>query len=218
MIPPARVRRIEAAVGALFPQDVAVALCSISAADPGDLWPEERAAVAGAVPPRRAEFAAGRQAARTALAALGHAPVALPMGPDRAPVWPEGIAGSISHAAGIAVAVVRKGAPLGIDIEDDAPLPEDLWPTLTSDEERAAFPVGDIGRQVRHVFAAKEALFKAQAQGARAMFGFDAVRVTLAETGFDAQIVGNAGAFRIGETVRGRLALVEGLVLAGVAR
>jgi 4'-phosphopantetheinyl transferase EntD len=218
MIPPARVRRIEAAVSALFPQDVAVALCSLSAADPSDLWPEERAAVAGAVPHRQAEFAAGRQAARSALAALGHAPVALPMGPDRAPIWPAGIAGSISHASGLAVAVVRQGAPLGIDIEDDAPLPEDLWPTLTSPEERAAFPPGDIGRQVRRVFAAKEALFKAQAQGARAMFGFDAVRVTLAETGFDAQILWTAGAFRIGETVRGRLALVEGLVLAGVAR
>ena len=214
----ARVQRIEAAIAALFPPDVAVAMCSLSAADPHDLWPEERAAVAGAVPSRRAEFAAGRQAARTALTALGHRPVALPMGPDRAPVWPDGIAGSISHAAGIAVAVVRHGAPLGVDIEDDSPLPEDLWSSLTSPEERAAFPTDNPGLQVRRAFAAKEALFKAQVQGARAMFGFDAVRVTLAEDGFDAQILAQAGAFRIGETVRGRLARVDGLVLAGVAR
>ncbi len=60
--------------------------------------------------------------------------------------------------------------------------------------------------------------FKAQPQGARAMFGFDAVRVTLVENGFDAQFLTNAGAFRTGDTVRGRMALVEGLVLAGVAR
>ena len=215
---PARVKRIEAAVAALFPPEVAVALCSLSAADPHDLWPAERPAVAGAVPQRLAEFAAGRQAARTALMALGHPAVALPMGPDRAPVWPEGIAGSISHAAGIAVAVVRHGAPLGIDIEDDSPLPEDLWPSLTSPEERAALPDGDTGRHVRRVFAAKEALFKAQAQGARAMFGFDAVHMTLAETTFDAQFLTDAGAFRTGDRVQGRLALVEGLVLAGVAR
>ena len=216
---PFRVKRIEAALATLFPPDVAVALCSLAAADPLDLWPTERPAVAGAVPHRQVEFAAGRQAARTALTALGLSPVALPMGPDRAPVWPDGIAGSISHAAGIAVAVVRHGAPLGIDIEADSPLPEDLWPTLTSPEERAAFPSdSNPGLQVRRVFAAKEALFKAQAQGARAMFGFDAVRVTLAEDGFDAQIIAQAGAYRIGETVRGRLALVDGLVLAGVAR
>ena len=215
---PFRVKLIEAAIATLFPQDVAVAMCSLAAADPHDLWPEERPAVAKAVPQRVAEFAAGRQAARTALAALGHPPVALPMGPDRAPVWPKGIAGSISHAAGIAVAVVRHGAPIGIDIEEDSPLPEDLWPSLTSPEERAAFPPGDSGQQVRRVFAAKEALFKAQAQGARAMFGFDAARVTLAEHAFDAQIVAQAGAFRIGERVRGRLALIDGLVLAGVAR
>jgi 4'-phosphopantetheinyl transferase EntD len=218
MTQPARVRRIEAAVGALFPKDVAVALCSLSAADPMDLWPGERPALTGAVPHRLAEFAAGRQAARTALAALGHRAVALPMGPDRAPIWPDGIAGSISHTAGIAVAVVRHGAPLGIDIEDDSPLAEDLWSTLTSPEERSALPPGDTGQQVRRVFAAKEAVFKAQAQGARAMFGFDAVRVTLAESAFYAQFLTNAGAFRSGDKVQGRLALVEGLVVAGVAR
>lgn len=218
MTHPARVKRIEAAVRALFPKDVAVALCGLSAADPTDLWPDERRALAGAVPSRLAEFAAGRQAARTALAALGHAPAALPMGADRAPIWPEGVAGSISHAAGIAVAVVRHGAPLGIDVEDDSPLPEDLWPTLTSPQERAAFPPGDTGQHVRRVFAAKEALFKAQAQGARAMFGFDAVHLTLAETGFDAQFLTDAGAFQKGDRLRGGLALVEGLVVAGVAR
>lgn len=218
MTRPARVKRIEAAIAALFPQDVAVALCSLSAADATDLWPQERAAIAGAVPHRLAEFAAGRQAARAALAALGQRAVALPMGPDRAPIWPEGISGSISHAEGIAIAVVRPGAPLGVDIEADSPLPEDLWPTLTSPEERAAFPPGETGRQARWIFAAKEALFKAQAQGARAMFGFDVVRVTLVEGGFDAQFLVDAGAFRTGDRVQGRLALVEGLVVAGVAR
>lgn len=218
MTQPRRLGQIEAALRALFPAQVAVALCTLAAADPRDLWPEESAAVSGAVPRRLAEFTAGRQAARTALAVLGQAPVALPMGPDRAAIWPEGIAGSIAHAAGLAVAVARRGAPLGVDVEEDSPLPDDLWPTLTSPEERAAFPPGDTGQQVRRVFAAKEAVFKAQPQGARAMFGFDAVRVTLVEDGFDAQFLVDAGAFRTGERLRGRLALVEGLVLAGVAR
>lgn len=218
MIQPSRLKRIETALAALFPADVAVALCTLPAADPRDLWPAERQAVIGAVPHRLAEFAAGRQAARTALAALGLPAVALPMGTDRAAIWPEGIAGSIAHAAGLAVAVARPGAPLGVDVEDDSPLPQDLWPSLTSPQERAAFPNGDPGQQVRRVFAAKEALFKAQAQGARAMFGFDAVQVTLVESGFDAQFLTDAGAFQAGDRVQGRLALVEGLILAGVAR
>ena len=125
MTQPSRLKRIETALAALFPADVAVALCTLSAADPRDLWPAERQAVIGAVPRRLAEFAAGRQAARTALAALGHPAVALPMGPDRAAIWPDGIAGSIAHAAGLAVAVARPGAPLGVDVEDDSPLPQE---------------------------------------------------------------------------------------------
>jgi 4'-phosphopantetheinyl transferase EntD len=218
MTQPPRLDRIERALRALFPEGVAVAVVNVAHVDPGTLWPEERAAVAGAVPHRLAEFAAGRHAARQTLAALDLPPVALPMGPDRAAIWPDGIAGSIAHAAGLAVAVARPGAPLGVDVEDDSPLPQDLWSSLTSPEERASFPPGDPGQQVRRVFAAKEALFKAQPQGARAMFGFDAVSVTLVENGFDAQFLTNAGAFRTGDRVGGRMALFQGLILAGVVR
>jgi 4'-phosphopantetheinyl transferase EntD len=218
MTQPSRLKRIEAALGALFPPDVAVALCTVGAADARDLWPAERAAVEGAVPQRVAEFAAGRQAAQAALFALGEPSVALPMGPDRAPVWPAGIAGSISHAAGLAAAVVRKGAPLGLDIEEDAPLPPDLWPIIASADECASFPAKDAGPLIRQVFAAKEAIFKAQAPDHRVLFGFDAVAVALANDKFDATFRMDVGAFAQGEVIRGRLALVEGLILAGVTR
>lgn len=213
-----RLKGIEAAISAMFPADVAVAVCTLAAADPRDLWPEERAAIAGAVPQRLAEFAAGRQAARAALAALDEAPVALPMGPDRAPLWPTGISGSIAHAAGIAVAVVRHGPPLGVDIEEDAPIPPDLWPVITSPEERENLPPGDTGQLIRQIFAAKEALFKAQAPETRAMFGFDAVTVTLATGRFEAIFRNGVGVFQGGEQVDGRLTQIEGLILAGVAR
>lgn len=217
MTRPARLMRIETALAALFPSGVAVAACDVASADPGALWPAERDAIAGAVPHRLAEFAAGRQAARQALAALGHPAAALPMGPDRAPLWPSGIAGSIAHAAGIAVAAVRSGPPIGVDVEEDAALSPDLWPVILSPEEQRSLPPGDTGRQVRQVFAAKEALFKAQDPATRAMFGFDAVAVALANGGFDATFLVGVGAFRSGQIVRGRMALVEGLILAGVA-
>ena len=218
MTRPARLSRIETALATLFPTGVAVAACAVATADPGALWPQERDAIAGAVPHRLAEFTAGRQAARQALAALGHPAVAVPMGPDRAPLWPAGIAGSIAHAAGIAAAAVRSGPPLGVDVEEDAPLSPDLWPVILSPKEQRTLPPGDTGRQVRQVFAAKEAIFKAQDPTTRAMFGFDAVDVALANGGFSATFRGNVGAFGLGQTIHGRLALVEGLILAGVAR
>jgi 4'-phosphopantetheinyl transferase EntD len=210
--------RVRATLATLFPSEVAIAVCEVAAADPGSLWPEESAAITGAVPHRLAEFAAGRAAARAALAALCVAPTALPMGPDRAPVWPDGISGSIAHAAGIAIAVARRGAPLGVDVEEDAPLPPDLWPVITTPAERQSLPEGDTSGLIARVFVAKEALFKAQAPDARAMFGFDAVTLTLAKTGFDAKFLTQAGAFRPGDIIHGRLAVAEGLILAGVAR
>jgi 4'-phosphopantetheinyl transferase EntD len=210
--------QVRTALATLFPPEVAIAVCEVAAADPGSLWPVERDAIAGAVPHRLAEFAAGRAAARAALVALGEPPTALPMGTDRAPVWPEAISGSIAHAAGIAIAVARRGAPLGVDVEEDAPLPPDLWPVITTPAERESLPEGDTGRLITRVFVAKEALFKAQASDTRAMFGFDVVHLTLAKTGFDAKFVSNAGAFRPGDIIRGRLTTAEGLILAGVAR
>lgn len=171
----------------------------------------------GAVPARLADFAAGRQAARRALHLLGHPPTALPVGPDRAALWPPDISGSIAHAAALAVAVARRGAPVGVDLEEDAPIAPDLWPILCNAEELAQLGTQDTGRRVRRVFCAKEALFKAQAADRRAMFGFEAVSVRLVEGGFLARFRQDAGAFRAGQVLQGRLATVAGRILSGVA-
>lgn len=204
----------EAALARLFPPGVAVALVGIG---PGAPLPGEAAAVAGAVPARVAEFAAGRLAARRALAALGHPAVAIPAGPDRAPCWPEGLAGSIAHAEGVAVAAVRRGAPLGLDVEADAGLEPDLWPLICDPAELAALPAGDRGRAVRLVFAAKEAVYKAQYPLTGQVIGFDAVRVTLEEEGFVARLRQEVGPLPEGHRLRGRILRAGGLVLAGVA-
>ncbi|WP_352542194.1 hypothetical protein [Mesorhizobium sp. M0018] len=55
-----------------------------------------------ALPLRGAEFLAGRAMADAALQALGQLTTEIPIGPDRAPVWPKGSVGSITHARGIA--------------------------------------------------------------------------------------------------------------------
>ena len=101
----------------------------------GRLFADEQAGITSAVPSRRAEFVAGRTLARVAMRRLGLPPQALPVGPDRAPLWPANIVGSITHAAGYcAVAVgarcASSSAPglrsIGLDLE-----PDNLDPAVT---------------------------------------------------------------------------------------
>ena len=74
------------------------------------LFRAEAAAVTKAVPKRRAEYAAVRHCARTALGRLGVPPVPILSGPDRAPRWPPGIIGALTHCEGYrAAAVARPG-------------------------------------------------------------------------------------------------------------
>ncbi len=207
---------VEAALATLFPPTVAVAAEAITADRTLALWPEERADIAGAVPARQAEFAAGRTAARRCLAALGREPVGLSIGKDRAAVWPQGVFGSISHANGFAVAVASLDGPIGVDLEVDAAIEPELWPLICGADELERQPSKDPGRWVRHIFAAKEAVFKAQMPDDRVMFGFDSVQVTLAGNDFVALYLKKQGRFAKGAEVRGRLAFVSGMVLAGV--
>jgi len=81
-----------------------------------------------AVVRRRAEFLAGRYCAARALQRLGIDQADVAIGPHRNPVWPDRVAGSISHCAGDAVAAVvvsgddsysrtAWGTGIGVDIE-----------------------------------------------------------------------------------------------------
>src|SRR5688500_10573337 len=68
---------------------------------PDPLFPEEEKAVAGALERRRREFALGRMHARRALGSLGYPDVCIGVRHDRAPLWPAGIVGSITHTQGL---------------------------------------------------------------------------------------------------------------------
>ena len=82
--------------------------CTDVDGDPRELWPQEREAVLKAIPRRQREFAAGRAAAREALTQLGWPAQAIPSAPDRSPVWPEGLVGSIAHTHSTCVAVAGR--------------------------------------------------------------------------------------------------------------
>lgn len=148
---------------ALLPEGIGMALLPL-AAPPPPLWPGEAEAVARAVPARQREFAAGRAAARAALrdAALPEAP--LPKGPARAPLWPQGICGSISHTGRIAGALAARCAEvpaLGLDLEDSVPLDPQIADLVRApgDDDGGVLPPPLAAKLI---FSAKEAAFKAQ--------------------------------------------------------
>ena len=112
------------------------------------LHPLEASFVRDAVPRRRREFAMGRACARRALARLGIENRPLLPGHDRAPVWPRGIVGSISHCEGFcAVAVARRDrtSSIGLDVELRVPLDVGLVQTICTPGERVALRIGFPG-------------------------------------------------------------------------
>ncbi|WP_323040298.1 4'-phosphopantetheinyl transferase family protein [Gemmobacter sp.] len=216
-----RADKAAAAAQALFPPGAEVAAVAIGTAPPP--WPTEAAAVASAIPARQAEFAAGRAAARAALEALGLPPVALPASRMRAPCWPSGIAGSICHTDGLALAVLaptRQCLSLGLDAEPDEPFPEDLVDSVTLPAERrwiAAQP--DPSRAARLIFVAKEAAYKCQFPASHTLIGFDAIRIDPRPQGrLTATFMRPVAPFNPGDRLSGRHGRGGGLVLAGFTR
>lgn len=147
--------------------------------EPPDLPADEALSIANAVPRRRLEFAAGRDCARRAMAALGHAKASMPKGQDRVPIWPVDLVGNITHTDHwVAAAVARRDqgfAAIGIDLEPAAALPPDLWASICVPEEQAKLKVirgMTPGLAARLAFCMKEAAFKCQYALSRAMLEF----------------------------------------------
>jgi 4'-phosphopantetheinyl transferase EntD len=128
------------------------------------LHPDERTLLTDLVGSRAAQFAAGRACARCAMAQLGAAGPVL-TGGDGAPIWPEGVRGSISHKEGLAVAVVGRSdsvAGLGVDLEDAGALPRPVWEHVLTPGEQSRLTATDdeAATTARLVFSAKEAYYE----------------------------------------------------------
>ncbi|MDD2161577.1 MULTISPECIES: 4'-phosphopantetheinyl transferase family protein [Pseudomonas] len=118
---------------------------------------------------RQAEYLAGRLCAREALMRLTGAATVPACGEDRAPQWPLGVVGSITHGSGWAGAVVGNSADwrgLGLDIEQLIPAsraerlaaeiltPAELFRLENLSAEQRA-------QRISLTFSLKESLFKA---------------------------------------------------------
>jgi 4'-phosphopantetheinyl transferase EntD len=208
-------RALTAALRALLPPGVALGQADPTAPATG-LMPEEAAAITRAIPARQMEFAAGRRAARAAMITLDLPPVPVPPGPDRAPLWPAGLTGTISHGAGECFAIVARRsdlAGLGLDLEPASPLPEDLIDAVCTAQEHARHksPLA-----ARLIFCAKEATYKAQYAQSRTLLEFHDLAITLTAdvTGFTATLTRPCPPFAKGTTFPGNLVIADGIIAA----
>lgn len=173
----------DAAAGAEAPRDRWV----------DDLRPSEARIVEGAHPERRAAFAAGRHLARRALADLG-APDAVLERADalggaaaRAPRWPDGFTGSISHATehcGVVVARSAAVQAVGLDLEAPSRVRSALLDRICTSAERARLrAAGDPSEVAALHFAAREAFYKAWQPATGDSPGFRDVEVEPVDAG-----------------------------------
>ncbi|GAA4601349.1 4'-phosphopantetheinyl transferase EntD [Actinoplanes octamycinicus] len=172
-------------IGEILPADVCVAEAfSDRTGEP--VFPGEEASVGRSVESRRREFVTARRCAREALTQLGFAPVPIPAGPGRDPVWPSGVIGSITHCAGYrgaAVAARTDLTSLGIDAEPHAPLPEGILEAVSLPAERRRLAGLALRypaiRWDRLLFSAKESVFKAWFPLTGRMLGFDEAELSI---------------------------------------
>ena len=213
-------------MGRLFDADVAIAEIDPHEVDPARLLDAERLIVAKAVPKRQREFAAGRVLARTLLTERFGTAADVPLiaGDDRAPRWPDGIVGSITHCADLACVVVASRdqyLSLGCDVEERAPVSPGVAKRVAgSPREWAALGSGDSRYELaRVVFSAKEAFYKLQYPVTGCFLGFsDAeVMLDLEHESFELRLGREAGPLCAGDLFPGRVVLTDRHIATGLA-
>ncbi len=150
-----------------------------------DLYEEEAAYVARAVPHRQAEFSTGRHCARQALRALDIPAAPIPVGPLRGPIWPPGLTGSITHDAGLCAAVVAhltKYRGLGIDILDIAR----ATPIVEAAKAHLSAPGEESGADLVLRFSAKESVIKAVSAQMNRWVDFSEITIKIGSSSFEA--------------------------------
>ncbi|MBO9830234.1 4'-phosphopantetheinyl transferase superfamily protein [Xanthomonas sp. A2111] len=143
--------------------------------------------IARSVRKRQAEYLAGRRAALAALQAAGSAATDLPIGADRAPVWPAGFLGSLSHTDGLAVAIAlpASAGANGIGLDVERVVAEDQLEAIRNvaldasdcDALAALARIRGWPYALTLGFSAKESFYKAAAATVGRFFDFGALRV-----------------------------------------
>lgn len=188
-----------------------------------DLFENERTLIANAGDKRKREFISGRVMARKLMAELGRPEQALLNREDRTPIWPEGVIGSISHCddfCAVAIASTDQVQSLGLDVEPDSPLEDELISELAFGDEIAWIEANgefDRGRRLRMLFVAKEAAYKCQFPLTGASLEFSDLAVDFAPDckTFTARLTNPAKFNSIWSNIHGRLLIREGYIFGG---
>jgi 4'-phosphopantetheinyl transferase EntD len=159
-------------------------------------YPDEIRTIARAVPSRRAEFSAGRFAARRALERIGAKETSLPRKIDGGVIWPNNFCGSITHDVGIALAAVSccdSIASIGVDLTSAS----NEWPKgaddlITSNPMELYSAIqGDVGghQNLSLLFCAKEASIKCLAHFIGRVLDFKEVVTQFDDREFSASLI-----------------------------
>lgn len=188
-----------------------------------NLYPEEQTLIKHAIQKRQGEFAAGRLCAKEGLKKLGIENFPILKDDKGAPIWPDGIKGSISHSQGCCAAIVarvEKEESLGLDIEKLGRLGDDLWEYLFGDEEiKWLKSQGSESQKMATIlFAAKESFYKAQYLLSFSWLGFKDVFIDInkIKKEFTVHLLVDIGKWSKGSEWIGKYELFEEYVACGV--
>ena len=217
----------------LFPPDVAFVWQGQAMEPPPELLLEEEAVLGPRpAPRRRRDFAMGRACARAAVARLQgleefREPLLRSRG--RAPRWPAGVVGTITHTAGMAAAAAAHAEAylgIGLDLERLPRVSPRLMRRVCRPEERAVLESLNetTGRRaLGAIFSAKESIFKALNPATGVFLGFqdaelEALPVAEGNEGpFTWRLHRSCGpALPVGFTGKGKLAFRGDCVLTAV--
>ncbi|BAB49214.1 4'-phosphopantetheinyl transferase family protein [Mesorhizobium japonicum] len=180
MRPPSPEAALTEAMAAIAPQGVRTGCRVIGDADEAHLLPEEARSIPARQPAMRRASGAARWVAHRLLADTGISDLAIPRAPSGAPLWPNGIVGSLAHDDDMAVAAVAPVGgivSLGIDVEPAEPLPDDIFAIVATGADRTG--AADPRLAGRILFAAKEAVYKAAYPLDREVLGYEDIAVDL---------------------------------------
>ena len=120
----------------------------------------------------------------------------------RAPVWPRGIVGSITHTDGFCAAAVGRSeayAGVGIDAEVNRRAARDLWSTLFTAWEIGVLeriPYDQQESVATVMFSAKESFYKAQYSFTKQWLDFTATEVSIEADRWHLRVVDSSREWR----------------------
>lgn len=191
--------------------------------NPNALKDEELVLVRNASLKRRGEFIAGRLSAKGAIRDLGIKPSPVLWDVARAPLWPDGVVGSITHCEGFCGAVVAprsRYAGIGIDAEYRGRVERQLWSQImTAAELRQLERLSDPEARETGtiIFSAKEAFYKCQYQVTGQWLDFRDVEISIVNDGFLVRLTKQVPALIQSTLFKGRFLLQGEHAFTGVS-